>query len=351
MEKKRIEYLDAMRGFTMLLVVYSHIQYFSYHNVSLPWNQVFILFRMPLFFFASGFIFYNAERIWDKTESISFLKKKFMVQIAPTAIFLSIYAYMFDINLPICLCTPPKAGYWFTLSLFEYFFIYVVFISLFRKVSARNQELALMLCALTLYFFSGKYGRNMLQEIISEHTIGVLGIAQLRYFIFFAFGILVRQNWKYFQAMTCHGKAIGCVLALFFTDIIFIHPNIPATLPQAQWLLFIVDGLLGIVIVFTFFRKYESSFTKETLPGRSLQYIGRRTLDIYLLHFFFLPRNLEEIGRFFAESHNEVIELCISLSLSLIVIGTCLIISNVLRLSPTLAYILFGVKRKEQPST
>lgn len=28
--KKRLAYIDAMRGFTMILVVFSHIQYFGY---------------------------------------------------------------------------------------------------------------------------------------------------------------------------------------------------------------------------------------------------------------------------------------------------------------------------------
>lgn len=28
--KKRLTYIDAMRGFTMILVVYSHVQYFGY---------------------------------------------------------------------------------------------------------------------------------------------------------------------------------------------------------------------------------------------------------------------------------------------------------------------------------
>ena len=63
--KNRIEYIDAMRGFTMILVVYAHVVFFSFGiDSSYPsFNQFFMLMRMPLFFFISGFIFYR-ETTW-----------------------------------------------------------------------------------------------------------------------------------------------------------------------------------------------------------------------------------------------------------------------------------------------
>ena len=56
--KKRIEWLDAMRGFTMLLVVAYHVAQFGFGenektSAALPFL---VLFRMPLFFFVSGFL-------------------------------------------------------------------------------------------------------------------------------------------------------------------------------------------------------------------------------------------------------------------------------------------------------
>ena len=47
-KKKRIEYIDAMRGFTMILVVYSHIIFFGYNDDTIPsFNSFFVNFRMP----------------------------------------------------------------------------------------------------------------------------------------------------------------------------------------------------------------------------------------------------------------------------------------------------------------
>ena len=56
--KPRLGWLDALRGFTMLLVVTNHVALKSF-GMQIRWSaalQFFLLFRMPLFFFISGFL-------------------------------------------------------------------------------------------------------------------------------------------------------------------------------------------------------------------------------------------------------------------------------------------------------
>jgi fucose 4-O-acetylase-like acetyltransferase len=99
-------------------------------------------------------------------------------------------------------------------------------------------------------------------------------------------------------------------------------------------------GLL--TITFMYFRNYKQYFTKLSPIGVSLQYIGRRTLDIYLLHFIFIP-DLPGLGSFFnAHSHNFVIDITLSIIVGLIIIGFCIITSNILRISPFFKKWLFG---------
>lgn len=47
---KRLAYIDAMRGFTMILVVFSHVQYFGYgefiQSVYNPQIEMFARFKM-----------------------------------------------------------------------------------------------------------------------------------------------------------------------------------------------------------------------------------------------------------------------------------------------------------------
>ncbi len=73
-----------------------------------------------------------------------------------------------------------------------------------------------------------------------------------------------------------------------------------------------------------------------------MTFIGRRTLDIYMLHYFL-------IGAFtllvpFAQQ-NTIMELSISVTLTIIVISVSLLMSEVIRSSNFLAHYLFGVKR------
>lgn len=108
---------------------------------------------------------------------------------------------------------------------------------------------------------------------------------------------------------------------------------------------FVVSGICGMVMVFTFFRQFASWFTKERLLGRCLQYVGTRTLDIYLLHFFFLPESMLLLNRQLQAYSNKGLEVAVVLGEALVVLACCLLVSYILRLSPFLAKYLFGVKK------
>ena len=67
MTKQRLEWLDALRGFTMFMVVTNHIYGFGFDTNTKysMFMSVCLLFRMPLFFFISGFLAYKASFSWN----------------------------------------------------------------------------------------------------------------------------------------------------------------------------------------------------------------------------------------------------------------------------------------------
>ena len=65
MAQKRIEYIDALRGFTMVLVVLGHIELISFCEQTFLYTPYYKFFRMPLFFFISGYIAFRSKKVWD----------------------------------------------------------------------------------------------------------------------------------------------------------------------------------------------------------------------------------------------------------------------------------------------
>ncbi len=339
MKNHRIGYIDAMRGFTMILVVYSHIHLVGYHSLlKNSFNTFFILFRMPLFFFISGWVLYKISRIWDIKTIKTFLLNKFQVQIISTIVFFVLYVYLFELNI-INALGAFKAGFWFTYTLFFYFLFYVISI-IFSSLFNHNHEdlitIAFSFFILLIYYIT-IVDTNQVHKQIYE----IIGIPQWRYYVFFVYGILVKKYYNSFTKITNNSCIISLIIVFFFM-LYFFGGNI--SLPHFDTIKWFLYGFLGIAIILTTFRVNGSFFDSENSIARSMRYIGRHTLDIYLLHHFFLPRSLSELGLYFQTNSNPVLELFATLVLAMIVIAICLVVSKVLRVSPILGHYLFGQK-------
>ena len=344
-KKKRIEYIDAMRGFTMILVVYSHIIFFGYGDDSITsFNSFFVNFRMPLFFFISGWVLYKVGRIWDWNFIKDFLPKKFMVQIIPTVFFFLIFIYFFrDMHITKEALGPSKSGYWFTLTLFEFFLIYAaaMFLNPFKNQGFK-EDLVVIVVASVVYFFSSF--REHSNPVVAD-VYHYLGINYLRYYVFFCLGTFIKKYYEGFCRLMDNKYVMALVLMGLLGMIMFSGPLLYHL--HAITFVFIVYGTLGIMVVLTFFRKHENRVSSQTVLGHYLQFIGRRTLDVYLLHYLFLPRHLEMVGVFFKDNPNPVLEFFVSVFLACLVIIVCLTVSEVLRMSPFLEHRLFGVKSQK----
>lgn len=353
MSTKRIEWIDAMRGFTMLLVVYSHISFFGYSDTFnsavsngggfLSFNAFFVLFRMPLFFFISGFILYKRDVIYNWSKSVSFLKKKMQVQLIPTMFFLIVITFIQDANLWDRLTASLKGGYWFTITLFEYFVIYIAFRFICYKLGKYEGDVVLLVGSILLYFAVSPSCLRLL-HLYDTPINGILGLEQLKYFVFFAIGTLVKKYFIKVQELLDNKFITAFGILLLFGVTIYVLHNGYFTIALYNHLFNLISGFLGLMLVFSFFRKYQNTFTQDSKIGRLLQYVGRRTLDVYLLHYFFLPYNLKFIGDFFATNLNPTLEFVVSMILSVIVVSICLLVSSILRLSPFLAHWIFGAK-------
>ena len=343
MEKKRIEFIDAMRGFTMILVVLNHVAGFCLNidGATPSFNTYFYEFRMPLFFFVSGFVLYRSGLRWDLQHTFSFLKKKFPVQIISTCFFFLAFIYVTQASLREYVWADSKGGYWFTYVLFIYFILYSIvrLIALLFRLEGWKEDGLALLAGLSVFVLTIPSVATKLP--VCAEVLGLLSFKHWCYFVFFIFGTLVKKYFNEFQQLLDGKVLLCCCLAVFFGLNVFRE-----FVMSHQYNLFrLLTALTGIVIVFGFFRSRSGLFCNQTAIGRILCYIGRRTLDIYFLHYFLLPLNLAQVASVFHQHPMPVLEFFTSLAISLIIIAVCLLISNVLRLSPILARVLFGVKK------
>lgn len=316
----------------MILVVFSHVEYFGYNlkpDDSIL-NTLFMSFRMPLFFFTSGYIAYKAGKIWDGQTWKTNILKKISIQLIPTLIFGLSYALLFNYSAKQFITDPGKLGYWFTLSLLSMFTIYYTINYLFHKQQNQTKHMISLIITATIALFISRFiSTSNNRYIIIVNSIFSL-YSTLYYFIFFVLGNLAAHYKHLFEKHIDNKYIITSIITLF-------------AILMYWGKLYFVARCCGVIIVYTFFRKYQNSFSGSTRIGAGLQYIGRRTLDIYLLHYFFLP-TFPFLGTYFASNNNLVLQLILGIGISLLIIGVCLVVSNIIRTSDFLAQHLFGAK-------
>jgi len=169
---------------------------------------------------------------------------------------------------------------------------------------------------------------------------GLFGYYQLRFYLFFAFGATIRHCWSKVENMISSSRFLTVIIMSFF--LINIYINELCVFSGLRTFLLIICSVTGILVLFVLFMKNEASLNNKRFLGRILNYIGRRTLDIYFLHYFFLPTNLDKL--FPALSHNDYpfVEFVFCSIVAIFVLLASLCVSRILRLSPMLAHFLFG---------
>ena len=352
-DKQRLQWLDALRGFTMILVVANHVatQGFlqeSKLSASLPFL---LLFRMPLFFFISGFLAYKVGLVWNARVLGNLSLKKLRVQIVPTVVFFILYKVLIQPDFCDAIMTglhsPLKSGYWFTLVLLYMLLIYYVFSYIESKLRLPSWLpitilLVISLCCYETCYLPRTFSWAQGYKGSPNDFMCYSSIMELfRYFPFFLYGNIVHRYWSQAQRIMDSRWFFPLVIVLV---IISTMDFMKWHMLRMEWTIIplTMAKLCLLTIVFMYFRHYQDYFSKGTVIGSSLQYIGRRTLDIYLIHFFFIP-NLPTIGTFFNEyKHNFVIDTTMSVVVALLIVGFSIITSNILRISPLFKKYLFG---------
>lgn len=310
--------------------------------------------HMPLFFFISGWLTFGLKP--DGALRAPSLGKRFRQLIIPMIVVSTLWIYYFPhsgLESPLdstwkgLWLSEGKNGYWFTLCLFEIFVIY----ALIRPILGRAQSLlgGIAVCGIawTALLIANHY-------ILPSHPdiAGAIGLGPLTlHFPGFMAGYLASRHRDGFNRLTNSPTATGISMILGAVAIYFLswwwdfgdEPTMAKLIPIVAPVFYICLAIVAIAVV----RPWtDAAYAEPThKPGPWVQlwtYLGKNSLGIYLLHYFFLfPLG---ILRPALESMNVafVPMLAIALFAASVIVTLTLGVIRILRPCPPLARLLTG---------
>ncbi|MBZ9570433.1 acyltransferase family protein [Methanobrevibacter sp. TMH8] len=283
--KHRINKYDNLKGLAIILVVLGHILVsFEAYSIYYSLRDIIFVFHMPIFFFVAGY--------FSRTSYSSRLKA-FQSLIIPFFLFGAFYyifRFFLDGSVPDAPFAVPPRGLWFLLSLF----LMKLFLPIFDKVKH------MFWIALALALFVG----------IFDVTNNIFALTKTFCFLpAFLLGYYFKNSDKYLNNLKPFIKKIFLKIRDFILDnkkftilflILFIlavgyltngfnHQNFLFELSYHEMhlknivgmamRLFIISAGLIIVLLLTYVMTNKKTFLTK---------LGRNSLAIYILHFYFL---------------------------------------------------------------
>lgn len=345
---KRLEYIDAMRGLAILLVVIGHIMLFGFHHTN--GNYLYAILNdqleLPLFFLISGLFSYKPIETWNGKKIGTTIRDKFFTLIVPSLFFCMLYIWIHDLGLTETLFHPHKHGYWFTFSIFEFLVLYIcmILITKLLRLKSIGEDIFMVSAAIIVLYASVFFLKNA----NAYPVIDLFCLRQMSFFIYFVLGTVIGKRFDWFCRCMDNKIVSGLLIPTYLVLALYTFED----LQQYRYfgsstLYFMLLNTILLMIVFLLFRKH-ADFCKENRIGKFLQYIGKHTLEIYLIHYFFLPRNLQPIGNFFTQHFNPVLEYLTATGFAILVILITLLASHIIRLSPLSAQWLLGTKPEKK---
>lgn len=336
-QKKRVEYIDCMRGFAILWVVFGHVLFFVGGNTLSPWSKLLNSFQIPLFFFISGLVSYSTKsigikdiltKVYDKTKNL----------LIPTIISGGLYVICFGHDIWNAVTDNMKDGYWFTFVLFEIFVAYYLLCAVIQRFQiTRRGECIILLSIIVLSYailsLCVRLGVNF-----NAPWLGTLCIRQfMLYLKFFLMGILAQMYMPLFL------QWIKNKFIITITGIVFATIFLSGTVNN---ILSTIASVMAVFAIYGLFYTYHETFSLATRTGKTMTYIGRHTLQIYFLHYFVLEgfKGLSSYDFMPIITSHYMVEFLFGLTLTAILVGMSLLFDKVLRVFPLLYSAMFGPK-------
>lgn len=334
---------DALRGFSMFLVVIIHV----FLCMDLPGDSTILgafitSFYLSLFFFISGFFSYKEIARWNIVSLKSTLLQRFKALIICPLIFFALLAYTRGTN-PLGWIGNGFMAYWFVEALFIIFICYIFCVAI-SKILRRDISLVLM-TLLSVILLAVLMAHKVPQNSFIR-TLNTANVCQAMQF--FTAGLWAKKYKNKLLNILGNSYVKALLIVLFvvllcarYDEWVINHEII------FKFITVIAIQYVGILLITTLFHAGSAYLNSNRASAKAICLIGRRTLDIYMIHYFFLP-TLPMLKDFLSSNNMVLFQIFIVGGIAAMVVSMCLLVSNALRSSPLLADWLFGVRQTQK---
>lgn len=296
MAKERLRWFDMLKGIAIFMVVMGHVLMLCVRGIdAAPLAKFIGNIHMPVFFFISGWLAYRMSPDGTGFRSPA-MKPKALRLLVPMVLASTAWIYImpatglecpFDSTFEGLWTNRYKNGYWFTFVLFQIFVIYRLLCPLLRRTNSKGQFLILgaawAAIVAVFYLLPSKLveilSLSLLWEFSASFFIGVIAAKHAD-----AFNRLTDRGWVCALALV---TIAGCLRVLCWTwEFSWINEAIVIML---RTLMQIAIAILGVGLVRPWALRAFASDAATAAPwARMWEFLGKRSLSIYLLHYWFL---------------------------------------------------------------
>lgn len=305
---------------------------------------------LHLFFFVSGYFTYKTTSTKIK-DCCSKIRLKFVQLVVPSIIFLILYSLLEEYNFSKSLIQNGWATYWFTIALFTMFIIYITVDWLINiaKIDKNGKTSSIIYIILAMVLWVISYLVPNIFPLFELNNASV-------YFPCFILGILAKKYNGLFVGAIKNNVVNGVIVVLYILSLIVAYnDNVKESL--SLWLNPYIKRIIvlscnisvsyfGIFAITSFFHRQSAYFEKDNMFSRTICMFGRRTMDIYMIHYFLLPKFSFDIRSYFETYYNPVLEILVVGGFAVGIMALSTLIGEFIRNSEVLSRYMLGVMKK-----
>lgn len=328
--KKRLYYIDCIKGFATILVVIGYVfdgyiragVFQNHRDFMCSGFNLIYSFHMALFFLISGFV-YNKAYITDTGDAKPSLKK----QILNILIIYLVYSILFgifkmflgkytnsDVSLVdiLMICVKPIYPYWY---LYVLLFYYLPFRA---KILYKCSPIIPLFILIVVAFFS-----NLIPDSIGYYF-------EIRHFLyyslFFYLGITIafyNDTYKKYELIIAVLTLAVSILIMSFDRVgySFDDFSVGLLLCNRKWNFLIALGL-SLILLYLFRLLFAN---EKHIRVKFMSFLGRYSLEIYVIHCVFTAGNRVVLAKLHIENFylNIAINTVISILIPIVFAMVC----------------------------